>query len=91
MQSLCKEFEQVKNNDFKLHFDHYPTEEERKQMVLNNSDLDEQTLKSIQDARSRVAKARAAGKPMNNLQLMMEIMGVFTKEELMKMLMEENQ
>lgn len=90
MKSLCKEFEQVKNNDYKLHFDHYPTEEERKQMVLNNSDLDEQTLKTIQDARSKVAKAKAAGKQMNNLQLMMEIMGVSTKEELMKMLMEDN-
>ena len=90
MQSLCKEFEQVKSYDYKLHFEHYPTEEERKQMVLNNSDLDEQTLKSIQEARSRVAKAKAAGKPMNNLQLMMEIMGVSTKEELMKILMEDN-
>lgn len=91
MQSLCKEFEQVKNNEFKLHFNHYPTEEERKQMVLNNSDLDEQTLKTIQDARSRVAKAKAAGKSMNNLQLMMEIMGVSTKEELMKMLVDDNE
>ena len=89
MKSLCKEFEQIKNNEFKLHFDHYPTEGERKQMILNNSDLDEQTLKSIQDARSKVAKAKAAGKPMKNLQLMMEIMGVSTKEELMKMLLED--
>ena len=90
MKVLCKEFEQVKNNDFKLHFSHYPTKDERKQMILNNSDLDEQTLKSIQDARSRVAKAKATGKAMNNLQLMMEIMGVSTKEELMKMLMDDN-
>lgn len=67
MKSLCNEFDKVKNHGFKLHFDHYPTEEERKQMVLNNSDLDEQTLKSIQDVRSRVAKAKASGKPMNNL------------------------
>ncbi len=89
MKSLCKEFEQIRNNEFKLHFDHYPTEGERKQMVLNNSDLDEQTLKSIQDARNKVAKAKAAGKPMKNLQLMMEIMGVSTKEELMKMLLED--
>lgn len=90
MQSLCKEFEKVKSNDFKLHFDHYPTAEERKQMVLNNSDLDEQTLKSIQDARSKVAKVKATGKSMNNLQIMMEIMGVSTKEELLKMLADEN-
>lgn len=89
MKSLCKEFEQIKKNEFKLHFDHYPTAEERKQMVLNNSDLDEQTLKSIQNARNKVAKVKAAGKPMKNLQLMMEIMGVSTKEELMKMLLED--
>ena len=60
-------------------------------MILNNSDLDEQTFKSIQDARNRVAKAKATGKSMNNLQLMMEIMGVSTKEELMKMLMDDNE
>lgn len=89
MQSLCKEFEQVKKNGFKLHFDRYPSEKEREQMVLNNSDLDEQTLKSIQDARSKIAKAKATGKSMSNMQLMMEIMGVSTKEELMKMLLED--
>lgn len=89
MNTLCREFQHVKKNDFKLHFEHYPTEEERKQIVLNNSDLDEQTFKSIQDARSRVAKAKAAGKAMNNIQLMMEIMGVSTKEELMKILLED--
>ena len=90
MTVLCKEFEQVKNNDFKLYFEHYPTEDERKQLILNNSDLDEQTFKSIQDARNRVAKAKAGGKAMNNLQLMMEIMGVSTKEELVNMLMDDN-
>ena len=89
MQSLCKEFEQVKKNGFKLHFDRYPSEIEREQMVLNNSDLDEQTLKSIQDTRSKIAKAKATGKSMSNVQLMMEIMGVSTKEELMKMLLED--
>ena len=89
MQSLCKEFEQVKKNGFKLHFECYPSEIEREQMVLNNSDLDEQTLKSIQDARSKIAKAKATGKSMSNVQLMMEIMGVSTKEELMKMLLED--
>lgn len=89
MQSLCKEFEEVKKNGFKLHFDHYPSKQEREQMVLNNSDLDEQTLKSIQDARSKIAKAKATGKSMSNVQLMMEIMGVSTKEELMKMLLED--
>ena len=89
MQSLCKEFEQVKRNGFKLHFDRYPSEIEREQMVLNNSDLDEQTLKSIQDARSKIARAKATGKSMSNIQLMMEIMGVSTKEELMKMLLED--
>ena len=58
-------------------------------MILNNSDLDKQTLKAIQDARSRVAKAKASSKPMNNLQFMMEIRGVSIKGELMKMFMEE--
>lgn len=79
----------MKKNGFKLHFDRYPSEIEREQMVLNNSDLDEQTLKSIQDTRSKIAKAKATGKSMSNVQLMMEIMGVSTKEELMKMLLED--
>lgn len=88
MQSLCKEFERVKENDYMLKFIKYPTEEERNQMILNNQDLDENTFKSLQEARSKVAKLKASGQKVNNLQLMMEIMGVSTKEELLSLLNE---
>lgn len=86
MKSLCNEFEEVKNNNFQLHFQHYPTAEERKQMILNNRDLDENTLKSIQKMRNKVAKVP---NKEQSIQIMMEIMGVSTKEELLKIIMEE--
>ena len=88
MKVLCREFDEVKKHNFQLYFQHYPTAEERKQMVLNNRDLDESTFKSIQDARNKIAKA--SGKAQS-VQIMMEIMGVSTKEELMKMIMDESE
>ena len=50
MQSLMQEFEQVKGNDFSLHF-HYPTEEERKHLNIVNRDMTE-------DERRRVLKKK---------------------------------
>ena len=88
MKILCREFEVVRNNKYQLYFHRYPTAEERKQMVLNNRDLDESTFKSIQEARSKIAKS--SGKAQR-LQIMMEVMGVSTKEELMKILKEESE
>jgi len=37
----------------------------------------------------RIEKAKASGK-VNNLQLMMELMGVSTKEELLKLIDQDN-
>lgn len=90
MDSLCEEFEEIKKNDFKLHFDHYPTAAEREEMVLNNKDLDDLSMKDIQSTRGKIARVRAKGK-VSDLQLMMEIMGVSTKEELLKLISEDKE
>lgn len=84
MKTLCDEFEEIKSRDYKLHFNRYPSKAERKEILLNNKDLDEIDLKDVQFTRNKVAKMMATGKA-TNLQLMMEIMGVSTKEELLKM------
>ena len=50
MQSLMQEFEQVTENDFRLHF-RYPTEDERKHLNIVNRDMTE-------DERRRVRKKK---------------------------------
>lgn len=88
MNTLCEEFEEIKKNDFKLHFEHYPTAEEREEMVLNNKDLEEYYLKDIQASRGKVARVRASGR-VSDLQLLLELMGVSTKEELLNLIDEK--
>lgn len=47
MDILCNEFQQIKNHDYKLCFDPYPTKEEQAHIFMNNRDVkgkDKQTL-----------------------------------------------
>lgn len=90
MKQLCQEFEETKKHDFKLYFKRYPTEEEKKQLILNNKDVDASIIKSIGTTRALFNKAREESN-VSNLQLMMEVLGVSTKEELLKMLMNEGE
>lgn len=90
MKQLCQEFEETKNHDFKLYFKRYPTEDEKKQLILNNKDVDASIIKSIGTTRALFNKAKEESN-VSNLQLMMEVLGVSTKEELLKMLMNEGE
>ena len=90
MKQLCQEFEETKKHDFKLYFKRYPTEEEKKQLILNNKDVDASIIKSIGTTRALFNKAREESN-VSNLQLMMEVLGVSTKEELLKILMNEGE
>ena len=39
MEKLCYEFDRVKENNYQLFFNKYPTEEDRKEMVILNKDI----------------------------------------------------
>ena len=52
MSKLCDEYEKVKEYDYKLYFNEYPTEEKRKEMVILNKDIS----KNDSDALSNTKK-----------------------------------
>lgn len=90
MTQLCEEFETIKDYDYKLHFVKYPTDEEKKQLILNNKDVDANIMSSISKTRALISKVKSEAK-VSNLQLMMEVLGISTKEELMKMLLDNEE
>ncbi|MBR3882438.1 MAG: DEAD/DEAH box helicase [Clostridia bacterium] len=88
MQLLCDEFSEIKKNNFKLYFEHYPTKEEQKQLILNNKDLDKSSMSSLNNTRALIMKLKADGK-VTDVQLIKELFGISTKDEIMKMLEDE--
>lgn len=52
MSKLCDEYEKVKEYDYQLYFNEYPTEEKRKEMVILNKDIS----KNDSDALSNTKK-----------------------------------
>ena len=85
MQLLCDEFEEIKKHNFKLYFEHYPTEEEQKQLVLNNQDLDKSSMSSLNNTRNLINKLKADGK-VTDLQIIKEIFGISSKDEIIKLI-----
>lgn len=84
MDVLCKEFEQIKQHDFQLFFDHYPTKEEQKSIFLNNQDVKERDIKTIDETRALIAKLSTEGS-ISKVQLMKQLFNA-DKEELLRLL-----
>nr|VFJ97164.1 MAG: Superfamily I DNA and RNA helicases [Candidatus Kentron sp. LFY] len=55
MQALRREFESVKNNDFRLRF-RYPTEEERKKLTIVNRDMTGAELHKVRKTQGNIAQ-----------------------------------
>ena len=55
MQALMREFEQVKKNDFRLHF-RYPTDEEKKQLKIVNRDMSEYERRRVRKKKNDFAQ-----------------------------------
>ena len=71
-----------------MYFEHYPTKEEQKQLILNNKDLDKSSMSSLNNTRALIMKLKADGK-VTDVQLIKELFGISTKDEIMKMLEDE--
>lgn len=84
MEVLREEFEEIKKQHFKLHFDRYPTKEEQKQIFLNNQDVQDKDIKTIDKTRNLIDKLTESGN-VTKVQLMQELFGM-NKEELAKLL-----
>lgn len=88
MDSLCDEFDVIKENQFKLHFTHYPTEEELEKIHLNNRDLDDTDAKKLSETKEAINRLTAE-EGYNKVQLMTQLFNM-SEEELLRLLQEKN-
>lgn len=58
MQLLIDEFNAIKENEFRLVFEKYPTKEEQEKLLLNNADIDEPDQKTLDNARKVIGKLK---------------------------------
>ena len=83
MATLNKEFEAIKEHDFKLYFDEYPDKKKLDEIFLNNKDVEEKDINTINSTKALIDKLTDEG--VSRIQLMQELFGM-TKEELAKYL-----
>lgn len=84
MQILNKEFEEIKRHDFKLFFNEYPDEDMLKKIFLNNQDVADKDVKTLDTTKNLIDKLTESGH-VTKVQLMQELFGM-SKEELSKLL-----
>lgn len=58
MVSLIDEYNKIKENEFKLVFEKYPTKEEQENILLNNADIDEPDQMTLDNARKVIGKLK---------------------------------
>lgn len=81
MDALSQEFEEIKKQNFKLHFHEYPDKEKQKQIFLNNRDVAQKDVQALGSTKLLIDKL-TAGKGVSKLQLMQELFGM-SREELL--------
>lgn len=83
METLKQEFEAIKEHEYKLYFSEYPDAEKLKEIFLNNKDVEDRDIKTIDSTKALIEKLTGEG--VTKIQLMQELFGM-SKEEIMKML-----
>ena len=84
MKILQEEFQEIKKHDYKLYFLQYPDKEKMKEIFLNNKDVAEKDIKTIDSTKVLIEKLTGDGN-VTKTQLMQELFGM-NKEEIIKML-----
>ena len=84
METLCNEFEKIKEHDFKLYFEHYPTKEEQERIFLNNQDVEGREKRAFDQTKELISRLTKDGS-MSKVQLMKQLFDANT-EELLRLL-----
>jgi superfamily I DNA and RNA helicase len=84
METLKQEFEEIKNHEYKLYFSEYPDKEKLKEIFLNNKDVADKDVKTIDSTKALIEKLTGDGN-VTKVQLMQELFGM-SKDEIIKML-----
>lgn len=88
MEVLKEEFEEIKAQNYKLHFETYPDKEMQKKIFLNNRDIEDKDAKTLGTTKVLIDKLTEDG-GVSKLQLMQELFGM-SKEELLAELMKQS-
>lgn len=79
MDALCEEFRLIKENKFKLYFDHYPTKEEQERIYLNNQDVGHSEQAAFDKTKDLINRLTQNG-GITKIQLMKQLFDVDTEE-----------
>lgn len=91
MDELVHEFEIIKENEFKLHFKKYPTDEEIKDLVRNNKDIAKQDQTILDNARKVIEDiSNSKVDSSTKLKIAMELFGASSMKELMDLLQRDD-
>ena len=88
MEDLCNEFNTIKEHDFKLYFEHYPTKEELESIFLNNQDVQDKDVKAFAQTQELINRLSSEGS-MSKVQLMKKLFNANT-DEMIKWLQEQD-
>ena len=86
MQTLCDEFEKIREHDFKLYFEHYPTKAEQETIFLNNKDVEDRDRRAFDQTKELINRLSREGN-ISKAQLMRQLFDAET-EELLTLLRE---
>lgn len=86
MELLCEEFDRIKDSGYKLVFDQYPTEDEKKRIHLNNTDVTDNDARMINRTKDLFDRLSEGGR-ISKAQLLKQLLGT-NKEELQQLLTE---
>ena len=84
METLKQEFVEIKNHEYKLYFPEYPDKEKLKEIFLNNKDVADKDVKTIDSTKALIEKLTGDGN-VTKVRLMQELFGM-SKDEIIKML-----
>lgn len=92
MDKLCNEYDIIKQNDYKLVFNKYPTKDDLKNIVMNNKDIGDKDKAKIEDVRKIILDMKKSGETNIMNEIVKEIFDLNTpeqKEEFIKMIEEK--
>ena len=90
MESLCNEFEKIKEHDFKLYFANYPTKKEQQTIFLNNRDVADGEKRAFDQTKELINKLSQEGS-ISKVQLMKQLFDADTNELLQLLQEAENE
>ena len=83
MKELCEEFKKIKEHNYQLVFDPYPTTEQQEQLIINNRDVSDKQASNMKKWFDNIKK-----QGFSERQIIQDLLKESTKEDIIKILEE---